>query len=54
MFQYEANGNYGVLECATVLGGVHKVGLHIVSRDRKYAELVDHLIMNALFNVVFT
>ena len=54
VFQCEANGNYGVFECATVLGGVHKVCLQIVSRDRKYTELVDHLIASVLCSVMFT
>ena len=34
VFKCEANGNYSVFECATVLGRVHKIGLHIVNDVR--------------------
>ena len=36
------------------MGGVHKLGLHVVSRDGNYAKLVDHLVTSALCSVVFT
>lgn len=36
------------------MGGVHKPsGLHVVSRDRNYAKLVDHLVTSAPCSVVF-
>ena len=53
MFQCETNGNYSIFECATVLGGLHKVGLHIVSGDRKYMKLVDHLVTGLFCSIVF-
>lgn len=30
VFQCEVNGNYGIFEGVTVLGAVHKVGLHMI------------------------
>ena len=53
VFKCEANGSYIIFECATVLGGLYKVGLHIVSRDRKYTKLVDHLVTSLPCSVVF-
>jgi hypothetical protein len=38
---------------AAVLGGLHKIGLHIVSGDRKYMKFVDHLVVSLLCSVVF-
>ena len=47
------DGNNGVSEGATVLGGVYKVGLGVVGGDRNYTKLVDHLVTSVLCSVVF-
>ena len=35
------------------MGGVHKIGLHIVSRDGKYAKLINHLVTSFLCSIMF-